>query len=255
MIKSTLLYILNSPVLFFGTFFLFRAVLWGAAEHLWSARSVAYRKVAARDFAAQLFHVFLIIPLVIILSDHLFAAYPQPAPLGHVPMVLRILLYLALGDLGYYWMHRLMHTDSLWRVHKWHHSPTYMYWLAGCRSTIGQQFLVGVPYILAAPVLNPAPWWIYTGLVIFSYLNVDWMHLNTPWGNRRVEWIFVTPRFHHIHHSADAAHHSKNLGNLFTIWDRLFGTYLDPDTLTAKEKDLSFGLGEPANPVRMIVGY
>ncbi|MGO9418883.1 sterol desaturase family protein [Roseiarcus sp.] len=44
-------------------------------------------------------------------------------------------------------MHRLMHTRHFWRFHKWHHSPTYMYWLAGCRATVQQQFPVGVPYI------------------------------------------------------------------------------------------------------------
>ena len=179
---TILLYIVNSPVLFFGAFFLFRAALWGVIEYFWSARPVAYRKVAAKDFAAQLFHVFLIIPLVVYLYDRVFASYPQPQILQEIPIALRIVLYLLLGDLGYYWMHRLMYTNVLWQAHKWHHSPTYMYWLAGCRATITQQFLVGVPYVLASPVLNPSPWWIYTGLAIFSYLNVDWMHLNTPWG-------------------------------------------------------------------------
>jgi sterol desaturase/sphingolipid hydroxylase (fatty acid hydroxylase superfamily) len=44
-----------------------------------------------------------------------------------------------------------------------------------------------------------------------------------------------------------------NLGNLFTFWDRLFGTYLDPDTLETKE--LQFGIGEKLNPVRLIAGF
>ena len=254
-IKSTLLYIVNSPILFFGTFFLFRALLWGVIEHFWSARPVAYRKVGARDFGAQLFHVFLIVPFAIYLYDRVFADYPQLEIFQDLPIALRIVLYLLLGDLGYYWMHRLMHIEVLWPVHKWHHSPTYMYWLAGCRSTITHQFLVGAPFVLASPVLNPAPWWIYTGLAMFSYLNVDWMHLNTPWGNRRLEWVFVTPRYHHIHHSANSAHYDKNLGNLVTFWDRLFGTYLDPEKLMEEEKELSFGLGESPNPVRLIVGF
>ena len=44
---------------------------------------------------------------------------------------------------------------------------------------------------------------------------------------------------HHIHHSADPRHHMANMGNIFSLWDRLFGTYIDPDTIT---NDLPFGI-------------
>jgi sterol desaturase/sphingolipid hydroxylase (fatty acid hydroxylase superfamily) len=78
-----------------------------------------------------------------------------------------------------------------------------MYWLAGCRATIQQQFLVGVPYVLVTPILYPSPWWVYTALVIFDYLNVDFMHLNVSWRARWAEWLIVMPRYHHIHHSSN----------------------------------------------------
>ena len=241
MIKSTLIYIVNSPVLFFGTFFLARACVWGVAEYIWRSKHVDYRKVAPKDFAAEIFHVSLVIPVVIFLYDRIFTSYPTPQAVQDIPIFVRVLLYVVICDFGYYWMHRLMHTGILWRAHKWHHSPTYMYWLAGCRATITQQFLVGVPYVLAAPILFPSPWWVYTALVIFDYLIVDWMHLNVSWGTRWLEWFIVTPRYHRIHHSSNPQHYDRNLGDFFTIWDRLFGTYLDPDTLD--DKALSFGLG------------
>lgn len=252
MFTSTLLYVVNSPILFFGTFFLFRTCLWGAAEHFWCAKPVPYRRVASKDFVAEVFHVFLVIPVVLYLYDRAFANYPSTPVAQDLPIIGRVLLFLLIADFGYYWMHRLMHTAPLWPTHKWHHSPTYMYWLAGCRATIPQQFLVGAPFVLAAPVLYPSPWWVYTALAVFSYLDVDWMHLNVCWGTRWSEWFIVTPRFHRIHHSSNPDHYEKNLGNIFTFWDRLFGTYLDPDKL--EEKDLSFGIGETPNPVRLIVG-
>jgi sterol desaturase/sphingolipid hydroxylase (fatty acid hydroxylase superfamily) len=74
-------------------------------------------------------------------------------------------------------------------------------------------------------------------------------------GHRWLEWIFVTPRYHHIHHSANKEHYDQNLGNLVTFWDRLLGTHLDPDTLTEEGKKLSFGLEESPNPVRLIAGF
>ena len=43
----------------------------------------------------------------------------------------------------------------------------------------------------------------------------------------------------------------KNLASLFTVWDRLFGTYVNPDKVTTK---LSFGTGEKESPLRMVAG-
>jgi sterol desaturase/sphingolipid hydroxylase (fatty acid hydroxylase superfamily) len=252
MIRSFLISIVNSPVLFFGVFFLFRFCLWVVIENLWRARSVPYRQVVTKDFAAEIFHVFVVIPVVLYLYHRMFVNHPFPKIVQNLPMLLRIGLYLLLGDFCYYWVHRLMHTKALWRTHKWHHSPTYMYWLAGCRATVQQQFLVLVPYLLLAPILYPLPWWIYTADLIFSYITVDWMHLNVSWRARWLEWFVVMPRYHHIHHSSNPDHYNLNLGNIFTFWDRLFGTYLDPDTVEAK--DIALGIGEKPHPIRLITG-
>jgi sterol desaturase/sphingolipid hydroxylase (fatty acid hydroxylase superfamily) len=253
MIRTTVIYVVNSPVLFFGCFFLLRASLWTVFEKLWYARAVPYRQVAAKDFGAELFHVFFVIPIVLFLYDQFSStSHPLPQALQNIRLSVRIALYIVITDFGYYWIHRIMHQELLWRAHKWHHSPTYMYWLAGCRATIPQQFLVGVPYVLAAPILYPAPWWIYTALIVFDYLAVDWMHLNVRLGARWIEWIFVTPRYHNIHHSSNPDHYNANFGNLFTVWDRLFGTYVDP--ATSDPEAIAFGIGEKPNPVRLIAG-
>jgi len=61
----------------------------------------------------------------------------------------------------------------------------------------------------------------------------------------------VTPRYHQIHHSSDPQHYRANLGSLLTIWDKIFGTYFDPNTV--KEK-LRFGIGEKITPVRLVLG-
>jgi sterol desaturase/sphingolipid hydroxylase (fatty acid hydroxylase superfamily) len=47
-------------------------------------------------------------------------------------------------------------------------------------------------------------------------------------------------------------HYELNLGNNFTFWDRLFGTYFDPDTLETKE--IVFGIGETPSLARLIAG-
>jgi len=100
---------------------------------------------------------------------------------------------------------------TLWRVHKWHHSPTYMYWLGGVRATLPQQFLVNIPYVMAYLLLDISPWWIMTALGIISTVQNDWMHMNVTWRSNWLEWIFVTPRYHHIHHSVDPRDYMANM--------------------------------------------
>ena len=80
----------------------------------------------------------------------------------------------------------------------------------------------------------------------------DWQHMNVTWRSKWwLEWIFVTPRYHQIHHSDNPNHYMYNLGSLFTIWDSIFGTYFNPKEL---KQELSFGIGERVHPVRLILG-
>ncbi len=195
MIRSIVDHVVNSPVLFFGAFSLFRACLWVAVEHLWRARSVPYRQVATKDFAAEIFHVFLVIPVVLYLYDRLFSYRSFPQTIQNLPMLLRIALYLLIADFGYYWP---IDSCTLGFYGELISGITLQRICIGWRlsATIPQQFLVGVPYVLVTPILYSSPWWVYTALVIFDYLAVDWMHLNVSWGAKWLEWFIVTPRYH-----------------------------------------------------------
>ena len=42
-----------------------------------------------------------------------------------------------------------------------------------------------------------------------------------------ISYVFVTPSFHRIHHHFTLPHTDSNYGNIFSIWDRLFGTYME----------------------------
>jgi sterol desaturase/sphingolipid hydroxylase (fatty acid hydroxylase superfamily) len=122
------------------------------------------------------------------------------------------------ADFGHYWVHRLLHTRHLWRAHKWHHYPTYMYWLAGVRGSVVQTTLVNIPYLAAGVFLAIAPWWMFWAIILKNTAQNDVMHLNVWWGNRWLEWFIVTPRYHHVHHSDNPEHYRSNLAPLFPIW-------------------------------------
>lgn len=224
------------------------------AELLWPARKLRYAKAVPLDVVAFVVFQFAVVPIAMWVSDPA-AGYlrrvPLPMALLHLWPPLRLVMYYVVADLGSYWMHRWMHTRHLWRVHRWHHSPTQLYWLAGVRATLPQQLLFNVPYLLAVPILVGAPRWILPVMIVENVVRNHWMHMNVSWRSRWLEYVLVTPRYHHIHHSADAALHDGNYGSLFTIWDRLFGTYVDPDVTTPR----TFGTGEKKrDPVLLLLG-
>jgi len=240
-----------SPAIFFKLLFIGRFVFFTTIEIIRPARTLNYLSVIGKDLLFYGSFRWLILPICLYLNDVVPGYHPAPAAIAHLPLGVRILLYFILADFGHYWMHRLTHTQFFWRVHKWHHAPTYMYWLGGARTTIPDFFIVNIPYVLAYSMVYISPWWMATATAVVSIFQNDWMHMNVAWRSKWLEWIFVTPRYHHIHHSDNPEHYGRNMGSLFTIWDRLFGTYLDPDKVDPK---LSFGIGEKENPVRLALG-
>ncbi len=221
-----------------------------AAEWIFPARSVSYRNVFLRDLiAAGIYFIFF--GLTVYCTDRIPVPTFEPQWLYDLPSVVKLLLFYLVEDFGLYWMHRLMHTQYVWRVHKWHHSPTYLYWLAGWRATIPHILLFNLSFIVALPFLYGASPWVFPFIIIEHQIRNNWMHLNVSWRSNWLEWIIVTPRYHRIHHSDNPAHHNGNYGALFTIWDRLFGTYVNPEEVS---EEISFGIGERVHPARLIIG-
>jgi sterol desaturase/sphingolipid hydroxylase (fatty acid hydroxylase superfamily) len=191
---------------------------------------------------------FVMWPLAIRVTGNVRISYLFPVVWA--PLAVRVVVYYLLADLGSYWLHRVMHSRFVWSVHRFHHSVNDMYWLAGVRGTLPQQIVFNLPYIFVAPLLVGAHPWVYTFFMVEGIVRNHWQHANIGWQRLRwMEYLLVTPRYHHLHHSAD---HRGNYGSLFTIWDRMFGTRLDPDV----EKVRKFGTGEPKkrDPVLMIIG-
>ena len=236
---------------FVGLLFIARLTILTTVERLNPARPVNYRKVLLRDIGAAVVFGLAIGPIAGFVNQWVSFRPVLPDWIMTLRLTWRFLLYLVIADFGYYWVHRAMHTDLLWRIHKWHHSPTYMYWLAGIRGSLLQQILVNTPYIFAGVLLDVGPWWIGVAIILKNSMQNDWMHLNVPWGSKWLDWIIVTPRYHHIHHSNDPRHYRANVAALFPIWDHLFGTFVSPETT---RKDLQFGIGEEVPALRLMIG-
>jgi sterol desaturase/sphingolipid hydroxylase (fatty acid hydroxylase superfamily) len=179
---------------------------------------------------------------------------PSMHYLQRLPSVLRIVIALFVVDFIIYWIHRAQHRfEVLWRTHAWHHSIEQMYWFAGFRTSFLHSLIYNLPQVII-PVtlfkLTPAEAGIGYSL---GLLIQFWEHTNLNVDVGMLKWLIITPAYHRIHHSA-TIHRGKNLGTTFSLWDRIFGTYVDP-----AEVGDSFPLGlgeriEMKNVPRMFLG-
>ncbi|ARU54627.1 sterol desaturase [Oleiphilus messinensis] len=180
--------------------------------------------------------------------------YEIIAPLPLFGLLLGTLL---LGDFFAYWTHRLMHTTKLgWQQHAWHHTPKHIWWLSGLRGTPLHLVLTMGPYTLGNIFFLPPDIaensWILTTVFIIGLINQHGIHSNirVPYP-AIVEKILVTPRFHFVHHSADIRFTNSNYGFIFSFWDKLFGSYTNPECVA---KDEQLGLDYRANYVKLMLG-
>jgi sterol desaturase/sphingolipid hydroxylase (fatty acid hydroxylase superfamily) len=171
--------------------------------------------------------------------------------LHRLPSAVKILLGLIFADFCLYWVHWAMHRPRLWPTHAFHHSIAEVWWLSGARTSVTHLFLFAFPQILLAYYLfRLSPVEAGVAFSIGVVVNV-WIHINVQVNLGPLEWILITPDYHRIHHGAKGLSR-KNLGFVFTIWDRIFGTYYDPHS-EAKDYDL-FAVSTRKGLLRMVVG-
>jgi sterol desaturase/sphingolipid hydroxylase (fatty acid hydroxylase superfamily) len=178
--------------------------------------------------------------------DRIFA----PAAIRRLPGAARILLGLILADFSLYWVHRYMHRPTLWPTHKFHHSIDELWWLAGSRTSLTHLFLFAVPQVfLAYYIFGLSPVQAGIAFSVGVVVNV-WIHANLWVGLGPIEWLIITPNYHRVHHGSKGLS-SRNLGFILTVWDRMFGTYIDPQKMG---KDFALGFVSTRHLFRMIIG-
>jgi sterol desaturase/sphingolipid hydroxylase (fatty acid hydroxylase superfamily) len=168
-----------------------------------------------------------------------------------LPFWLRVIICYVLADFTFYISHWAMHNHKiLWQTHKYHHSPDKLWVLSGYRVSILSMFIIQLGYTWFILLEVPSQ------AAVFLLFHSVWVHINITnysW-MRVVEWIFVTPRFHSVHHFSRPELQGKNLGGMFTFFDRIFGTYVNPETFDFEMEEIGLGTDEPTT-VRMMLGF
>lgn len=143
-------------------------------------------------------------------------------------------------DFFRYWSHRLTHVNRFWwATHVTHHNSEKYNLSVAFRLGWTQhiKFIFFIPIVLMG--FDPVLFFICHQIeVLYQF----WIHteyirkLPAP-----IEYIFVTPSHHRVHHSTNDKYLDKNFGSTFIIWDRLFGTF------EAEEEQTLYGITVPIN--------
>ncbi len=144
-----------------------------------------------------------------------------------LPGMIKVFLAIVLFDFTLYWIHRTMHQDWLWPTHVFHHSIEELWWLSGSRTSVLHILLFAIPQTyIGFYLIGLTPWQAAAALSFGVVINL-WVHINVWVNLGPLEAVFITPNYHRIHHAALGTA-SRNLGFVFTFWDRWFGTCSDP---------------------------
>jgi sterol desaturase/sphingolipid hydroxylase (fatty acid hydroxylase superfamily) len=133
-------------------------------------------------------------------------------------------LVIVLADFIYYAWHRLNHAwPWMWASHFPHHTAKRLNILASVRQ--GWTDVISGTWLFWASLgfLGFTP--LQTGLY-FAVLTIWQAAVHVEWAPKLgpLEWLFVTPSHHRVHHSLEPAHIDRNFGGVLIVWDRLFGT-------------------------------
>jgi sterol desaturase/sphingolipid hydroxylase (fatty acid hydroxylase superfamily) len=227
--------------------FLIFAMVCVPAEWIFSAYpSSTLRAQWWVDLAHALFNsVVLRVPLALMIfltiqASELLLPDGARAFLTGLPLVVQVLLATALGDLGVYTSHRLLHTRLLWRIHAIHHSAENIDWLVAFRvhpleMLFAESFsLLPMVFVGFSNEAIAAYVFIYSWQSLFNHANVKF-----TWGPMR--YLIASPEFHHWHHADEKSAYDKNFAAQFVWWDWLFGTL----HLPKGERPDAFGVKEP----------
>ncbi len=167
-------------------------------------------------------------------------------------VLLTILIAVLALDFSSWLVHLVMHkVPVLWRFHLIHHSDNNVDVTTGLRHHPGDSLLRGIFFLLLIFV-SGAPMYgvmIYQTLVV---LSTAFTHANISLPkklDRALSYFIISPNMHKVHHHWQQPFTDSNYGAVFSIWDRVLGTFmkLDPskihyglDQYYPNEKDEDF---------------
>ena len=163
-----------------------------------------------------------------------------------LPLWVSFTIGILLCDLNSYAAHRLYHRVPLfWRFHRVHHSDTELDSTSALRMHPFEFVFQALTQATLLPLLgvSMASYVIYFTIALPIFI-INHANLKYPvWFEKVFSLIFITPAWHRVHHSSHQPETDSNYADVFSFWDRLFGTHKMADV-----RRIQFGLDKQRDP-------
>jgi sterol desaturase/sphingolipid hydroxylase (fatty acid hydroxylase superfamily) len=199
--------------------------------------------------------------LIVKASDWTIAKHFGLMQLIQMPIWVFMVVGLLLMDLiGAYLIHWIEHKIKwMWKFHMVHHADTHVDTTTANRHHPGESVFRAV-FAMIAVLICGAPMWLVMLYQSMSAVLSQFNHANIRlplWLDTGLSWLIVSPNMHKVHHHYIRPQTDSNYGNIFSTWDRLFGTFnytpiaeikYGLDVLdSSKDEQLGFQLNIPFN--------
>lgn len=164
---------------------------------------------------------------------------------------MNIVIYTIVGLLlmdffGAYLAHLVEHkVKILWRFHLIHHTDTYIDTTSGNRHHPGES-VIRFTFTTLGVLVVGAPMWMVFMYQTLSVVATQLTHANICLPKKLdkiISYFLVSPDMHKIHHHYQLPYTDSNYGNIFSVWDRIFGTYL-----YMNREDIVYGVDTHMDP-------
>ena len=167
--------------------------------------------------------------------------------LPQMPIWLYTIVGLLLLDLiGAYLVHLIEHKIKwMWRFHLIHHSDTWIDTTTANRHHPGESVIRFAFTTLGVLIVGTPMWMVFLYQTI-SVVATQFNHSNISLPKKLdliLSYIIVSPDMHKVHHHYVLPYTDSNYGNIFSIWDRIFGTYM-----SLSKEEIIYGIDTHMNP-------
>jgi sterol desaturase/sphingolipid hydroxylase (fatty acid hydroxylase superfamily) len=162
------------------------------------------------------------------------------------------IVLLSSEDFLFWVEHYVDHSVRLfWAVHVTHHSSPEYNLSTGFRSSVLMpvyKYLYFIPLVF----LNFRPIDI---IFMYSVTQIYGILVHTQFIKKLPKWIeyfFVTPSHHRVHHASNIPYLDRNMGMVFIIWDRMFGTFTAEMPEEVPHYGITKPIERPFHPVHIV---
>lgn len=161
--------------------------------------------------------------------------------LPQMPLWLYALVGLLLLDLiGAYLVHWVEHkVKFLWRFHLIHHTDVWVDTTSANRHHPGES-VIRFAFTTLGVLIVGSPMWLVFLYQTLSVIATQFNHANIAMPKKWdtvLSYFIVSPDMHKVHHHYKLPYTDSNYGNIFSVWDRLFGTFK-----TLSKEDIIYGV-------------